>query len=111
MPGSGPKFAEHTGVSDNQLLFGVLESALFLSFSRYGGAARGALGPGILIVKALAATSFWIQRKCQISVQRNALPGLSEGCLFWRENDKECEADCAERLNKIWAEAKDFRRL
>ena len=45
------QFAEHIGVSDNQLLFGVLESLFLLSFSRYGGAAGGASGPRILRVK------------------------------------------------------------
>ena len=55
------QFAEHFGVSDNQHLFGVLESLFLLSFSRYGGAARGVSGPQILRVKACRPTLILVQ--------------------------------------------------
>ena len=57
----GKEFAEHFGVSDNQHLFGVLESLFLLSFSRYGGAAGGASGPRILRFKAWRPTLILVQ--------------------------------------------------
>ena len=55
------EFAEHFGVSDNQYLFGVLESLFLISFSRYGGAARGASGPRILRFKVPRPTLILVQ--------------------------------------------------
>ena len=43
-----PKFAEHIGVSDNQLPLGVLESIFFSLFRALGGLLAGASGGGIL---------------------------------------------------------------
>ena len=58
------KFAEHIGVSNNQLLFGVLE-CIFFSFSRYGGWLAGASGGGILQVTLWTGPLFWLPRKGQ----------------------------------------------
>ena len=56
-----PRFAEHFGVSDNQHLFGVLESLFLFSFSRYGGSAGGASGPRILGAKGWRPLRFLVQ--------------------------------------------------
>ena len=57
----GPELAEHFGVSDNQHLFGVLESLFLFSFSRYGGAAGGASGQRILWAKGPNPTLILVQ--------------------------------------------------
>ena len=55
------QFAEDFSVSDNQHLFGVLESLFLLSFSRYGGAAGGASVPRIWKFKACWSTLILVQ--------------------------------------------------
>ena len=44
------QFAEHIGVSDNQLLLGVLESVFFFLFRAMAGLLAGDSGGGILQV-------------------------------------------------------------
>ena len=52
-------FAEHIGVSDNQLPLGVLESIFFSLFRALGGLLAGASGGGILQVTSRISPLFF----------------------------------------------------
>ena len=92
---SSCKFAEHIGVIDNQLLFGVLEpffslfSALWWSCWRSNGA-QNVDCQGVAAISFLGSGE---KVKAAPLLQRNALPGPLEGCDQWRENDQECCLD------------------
>ena len=53
------EFAEHIGVSDNQLPFGVLESVFFSLFRAMAGLLAGASGGGILKASVRKGPLFW----------------------------------------------------
>ena len=72
-------------MSNNQLLFGVLESLFLLSFSRYVGAAKGSLGAQNLEGQRPSANSDFGPGeyvKIDTSLQRNAIPGLPGGDML-----------------------------